>query len=124
MHLDDDYRLVDGAPDNWIGLICDENGDEALAMQPLLNRYGLSYIRFVAEIIVDLRNRMVSQGSTPGGARTVEPPTRHVCPKGETGNEIQGCGGTNTSDPDDEGLVDCYDCGIWFDPKREVSNAS
>jgi hypothetical protein len=27
-----------------------------------------------------------------------------------------GCGGHKLSDPDDEGLVDCFDCGIWFDP--------
>jgi hypothetical protein len=32
---------------------------------------------------------------------------------------VIGCGSTNTTEPDDEGLVDCGDCGIWFDPTRE-----
>lgn len=32
----------------------------------------------------------------------------HRCP---------GCGGSNiSSEPDDENLIDCFDCGIWFDP--------
>jgi transcription elongation factor Elf1 len=31
----------------------------------------------------------------------------HVCPE---------CGSLNTSEPDEEGLVDCGSCGIWFNP--------
>lgn len=29
-----------------------------------------------------------------------------------------GCKSTNLSEPDDEGLIDCLDCGIWFDPQH------
>ena len=28
---------------------------------------------------------------------------------------IEGCGSTNLTGPDWEGLYDCLDCGIWFD---------
>ena len=28
------------------------------------------------------------------------------------------CGSTNTSQPDNEGLVDCMKCGIWFQPNH------
>jgi len=32
-------------------------------------------------------------------------------------NRCPACGSTNVSqEADDEGLIDCYDCGIWFDP--------
>ena len=27
------------------------------------------------------------------------------------------CGSANISKLDDEGLVDCYNCGVWFDPQ-------
>lgn len=33
--------------------------------------------------------------------------------------EVVGCGSTNVSGPDSEGLYDCNDCGMWFDPRRE-----
>ncbi len=32
---------------------------------------------------------------------------------------IIGCGSTNLSNPDDEGFIDCLDCGIFFDPAQE-----
>jgi hypothetical protein len=32
-----------------------------------------------------------------------------------------GCGSTNLSEPDEEGLVDCHDCGMWHDPRRETN---
>jgi hypothetical protein len=32
---------------------------------------------------------------------------------------IIGCGSTNVVGPDDEGLYDCLDCGIFFDPHQE-----
>lgn len=32
-------------------------------------------------------------------------------------NHIDGCGSTNLAGPDDEGLYDCRDCGIWFHPE-------
>tara|TARA_Y100000310_G_scaffold345479_2_gene465465 strand:- start:500 stop:670 length:171 start_codon:yes stop_codon:yes gene_type:complete len=49
---------------------------------------------------------------------TTEP--TYPCPKGKDGDEIRGCGSTHTSQPDDEGLVDCFDCGIWFNPEKEA----
>ena len=30
------------------------------------------------------------------------------------GDTLIGCGSTNIREPDDEGLCDCLDCGIWF----------
>lgn len=36
-------------------------------------------------------------------------PTHKRCP-----DDIVGCGSTNVTAPDDEGLYDCIDCGIWF----------
>ncbi len=35
---------------------------------------------------------------------------------------IIGCGSANVSGPDDEGLYDCLDCGIWFNPAEEPSS--
>lgn len=35
------------------------------------------------------------------------------------GGEILGCGSWDTSDMDREGLVDCSECGIWFNPAKE-----
>jgi hypothetical protein len=31
-------------------------------------------------------------------------------------NRCPACKSSNVSDADDEGLIDCFDCGIWFDP--------
>ncbi len=31
-------------------------------------------------------------------------------------NQCPECKSTNVSDADDEGLIDCMDCGIWFNP--------
>ena len=44
------------------------------------------------------------------------------CPATSRGQgDIIGCGSPNLDGPDDEGLIDCLDCGIWFDPLREPS---
>lgn len=32
------------------------------------------------------------------------------------GTHCPECGSTNVSAIDREGLVDCFNCGIWFDP--------
>ena len=41
----------------------------------------------------------------------------------ETGpSKIRGCGSMNTDGPDEEGLHDCLDCGIWFRPEPEHEN--
>ena len=48
------------------------------------------------------------------------------CPSPGTGTAEQkkmglmGCGSYNVEGPDDEGLYDCLDCGLDFDPKREA----
>ncbi len=37
------------------------------------------------------------------------------CPKDEpTPNSLVGCGSTNIIGPDNDGLYDCLDCGLWF----------
>ena len=41
------------------------------------------------------------------------------CPKPGTESDEQhrlgliGCGSANVTEPDDEGLYDCLDCGLW-----------
>ena len=47
-------------------------------------------------------------------------PTSPVQANGEP-HTIIGCGATFQACPDDEGLVDCPGCGIWFDPQRTAS---
>jgi hypothetical protein len=32
---------------------------------------------------------------------------------------VRGCGAVFEQDKDDDGLVDCPNCGIWFNPKLE-----
>lgn len=46
-------------------------------------------------------------------------PTTRVQTDGSP-HTIIGCGSTNVSGPDDEGLYDCLDCGIWFNPADEA----
>ena len=36
------------------------------------------------------------------------------CPDNARGSDIVGCGSKNVSQPDEEGLCDCSDCGIFF----------
>jgi hypothetical protein len=36
-----------------------------------------------------------------------------------TPHSIIGCGSTNVTGPDFEGLWDCHSCGIWWDPALE-----
>lgn len=40
----------------------------------------------------------------------------YKCPtqQGPQGGDIVGCGHVFHAEPDDEGLVDCPECGIWF----------
>lgn len=37
--------------------------------------------------------------------------------------DIVGCGSPNVSEPDEEGLCDCGDCGIWFRADESAINA-
>lgn len=44
----------------------------------------------------------------------------HTCPSKERfEGDIAGCGSTFEAEPDEEGLVDCPECGIWFNPEIE-----
>lgn len=37
------------------------------------------------------------------------------CPVNKRGtDDLEGCGSTNLQGPDEEGLYDCLDCGLWF----------
>lgn len=39
------------------------------------------------------------------------------CPADERHpGDVVGCGSTNVSGPDPEGLFDCHECGVFFDP--------
>jgi hypothetical protein len=33
-------------------------------------------------------------------------------------DEVVGCGSTNVSGPDEEGMYDCCECGVFFNPRR------
>jgi len=44
----------------------------------------------------------------------VEATSRIRCPAEPADAEIPGCGSEHVEGPDDEGLYDCLDCGIWF----------
>ncbi len=46
-------------------------------------------------------------------------PTAGIPPE----DDILGCGSTNLSGPDSEGLYDCLECGIWF-PRKEAEGAA
>lgn len=49
-------------------------------------------------------------------------PTTYTCPGADevdNGHTVIGCGAVFDAVPDDEGLVDCPRCGIWFDPDQE-----
>jgi len=40
------------------------------------------------------------------------------CPeKPRAAGDLVGCGSVALTDPDDEGLVDCLNCGLWFYPQ-------
>lgn len=40
-----------------------------------------------------------------------------VCPsEARHESDVVGCGSTNVSGPDNEGLFDCQDCGVFFNP--------
>jgi len=47
-------------------------------------------------------------------------------PRGELDRLLPGkcpeCGSSNVSDADDEGLIDCMNCGIWFEPLHPANS--
>ena len=42
-------------------------------------------------------------------------------PEGVAG--LEGCGSRRLEGPDFEGLFDCLDCGLWFDPTYQEKGA-
>ena len=56
---------------------------------------------------------------SPNDRVLVTCPTAPTQPDGAP-HTIIGCGSTNVEGPDDEGLYDCLDCGIWFNPTKET----
>ena len=45
--------------------------------------------------------------------------TKYRCPMTKTDSDIEGCGTVFEAVPDDEGCVDCPNCGMWFTPAEE-----
>ena len=60
----------------------------------------------------------VAEASATGGPEPVRCPTATHAADG-TPHTIIGCGSVNVSEPDFEGLIDCFDCGIFFNPADE-----
>jgi hypothetical protein len=44
---------------------------------------------------------------------------QYQCP-GDEYNDLVGCGSVFDAEPDEEGLVDCPVCGMWFTPILEA----
>ena len=40
------------------------------------------------------------------------------CPSPGDGRGLEGCGSFNVTGPDEEGLYECDDCGLWFDEQN------
>lgn len=49
------------------------------------------------------------------------PDTTYRCPTDEyrTVDNVIGCGHEFTATPDEEGYVDCPECGMWFEPREQ-----
>ena len=46
--------------------------------------------------------------------------TSYTCPSSAPAeSDIIGCGAIFEAEPDGEGLVDCPECGMWFNPEFE-----
>lgn len=61
MHIEDDYRFNDDAPDCWLALICDEGADEVLEFADIAIINGWQYARALAEHIVEVHNKSVDE---------------------------------------------------------------
>jgi hypothetical protein len=60
---------------------------------------------------------------------STESPALVRCPTAATAvdgtpHTVIGCGASIPDIRDDEGLVDCLACGIWFDPDEEGQHGS
>lgn len=81
--------------------------DDSTAFADSISRVGVGSFRY--------RLAMTAQFVCPTDA----PPTL-----GPDESIILGCGNAFTGELDDEGLVDCPHCGIWFDPTVERTGTS
>jgi hypothetical protein len=45
-------------------------------------------------------------------------PTQMTAEDEQDSNGLVGCGSRRLEGPDEEGLFDCLECGLWFDPKH------
>lgn len=51
--------------------------------------------------------------------------TQYTCPDNKRhDDDIVGCGSTFETDPDDEGLINCPHCGLWFTPPCDTCENS
>ena len=43
------------------------------------------------------------------------------CPtdRGPTNSDIIGCGSSNVTWDEEEGVFECSDCGMWWEPERQ-----
>jgi hypothetical protein len=44
-HHNEDYRISDDADDHWIGIVCDENGDEIADFSNLIAERGFAFAK-------------------------------------------------------------------------------
>lgn len=44
-HHDESYRIAQDATDHWIGILCDENGDEVSCFAAVIEQDGFEYAR-------------------------------------------------------------------------------
>ena len=61
-HHDTAYRISQDATDNWIGILCDENGDEVTCYTNLIEGSGFAYAKATAENFMHETNRWSSGG--------------------------------------------------------------
>ena len=77
-----------------------------------------------------LSNAWLTQRLSSAGAANLGSPAmiQYRCPTAAHAADLSphtviGCGSWNTTERDDEGLVDCLDCGIWFNPDSEATES-
>jgi hypothetical protein len=101
---DDTPALSPLIPIDVLGMVTDRNPD---------GLYMASDDEPGAQLRMTARRLVMVEAAT-----VIRCPTDPLMPSGEE-HTIVGCGSENVEGPDEEGLFDCLDCGIWFDPKRE-----
>lgn len=60
-------------------------------------------------------NEQPNEKGAAVGRSDLQGVVRLRCPDtGRYGSDLIGCGSANVAGPDDEGLYDCCDCGLFF----------